>query len=261
MEISRFPAYPAMNGTHLMAKTGIFIQARTTSSRLPGKVLLPLPSSGKVTLIEQIYARLIQVCGTVVVLAPFEDDKLIKYLSKIKIPCFPGPLEDVRERYRLAASYYNVDYIVRATGDNPCVDPAAALNTIERINQTKADLFSFSNLPLGCAVEAFTKAALFCDTEDFVPEYKEHVSLHIKHHPEKFHIIHEKHPSWTKDHSPRLTVDEEPDYHVVNSLFLRLGNNFTMKEIAGLYEEEPEFFQSNAGIVHNYYRKEDIIKQ
>ncbi|MDH5655857.1 MAG: hypothetical protein OEZ34_08115 [Spirochaetia bacterium] len=231
-------------------RVGIFIQARSGSSRYPGKIFEGLPVEGAPSILEHIYRRLSKVRGydVISVLAPESDERLIQFCKKKKFSVFTGPEEDVRQRYRNAAEYYNTDLVIRATGDNPCVDPGIAEETLSMLKtKDRLDLFSFYNLPLGIAVEAFRKDALFADVSNDYPEYREHVSLHIKQNPGRFRILHADHPSmdFPCEALPRLTVDTAEDLQVVRKLFSVLGKDFTTSQIMRLAEKNPEIFTGN----------------
>lgn len=234
-------------------RIGIFIQARSNSSRLPGKIFESVSIDGQKSILEHIYSRLSELAGVSVlaVLIPEDDIRLRSFCEKRGINYFSGATDDVRERYRKAAIHFETDLIVRATGDNPCVDPGIAADTISGILSCQCDLFSYSNLPLGIAVEAFRREALLDDTIAPTKEHREHVSLHIKHHPDYFNVKHELH-SLTKDKDPsllpRLTVDTKEDLMVVRSLFGNLGEHFTVENILDLFNRDPSLFKANAHI-------------
>jgi spore coat polysaccharide biosynthesis protein SpsF len=239
-------------------KIGIFIQARSRSTRLPGKIFEGLPVPGEPSILEHIYKRLSMIPGNyeILNLIPDNDERLREFCIEKKLPMLAGPEDDVRARYRLAARLTDADIIVRATADNPCVDPGIALDTIRGLIETEADLFSFSNLPLGVAVEAFRREALFDETVKDAADYREHVSLHIKHNPSYFKVVHQDHPVMnsycngkgrcsTSD-LPRLTVDTPEDLIVARNVFMRLGSKFSVARIMDLFTEEPELFAENA---------------
>ena len=242
--------------------TVCLIQARSGSHRLPGKVFRPLESqngpanhpgrSGRaLSILEHCIRRLEKAeVGPVYALIPHDDQPMQTFLEERSISFIAGPLEDVRARFALAAEVTGAKYIVRATADNPCVDPGYAKRSVERIHELGADLFAFSGLPLGCAVEVLTAESLECrqGPESLDPqEYREHVSLHIKHNPELYNVVVE--PSGLPNEPRlRLTVDEEADFFVVQSIFGVLGSDFNVSDILNLQKENPELFEPNAGI-------------
>jgi len=233
-------------------KVGIFIQARSGSTRYPGKIFEGLPVDGAPSILEHIYRRLSMVKGfdVISVLVPGSDKRLIDFCRQHDMNYFSGPEDDVRARYRDAAEHYKTDLIVRATGDNPCVDPMIADETIGMLKKReRLDLFSFYNLPLGVAVEAFRKSALFRNPPKDHPEYREHVSLHIKQNPSLFRVLHADHPSMDqREMLPRLTVDTAEDLAVVRGVFSRLGKDFNTADVMRLVDTRPELFFGNMHI-------------
>ena len=101
-----------------MSRPYIFIQARTGSTRFPGKVLQPFGPPGE-SLIGHIFQRCRLACDDVVVLIPTGDNRLADHLNDRHIPYFEGHPTDVLQRYYDAAMTYNADPILRITGDCP----------------------------------------------------------------------------------------------------------------------------------------------
>ena len=231
-------------------KTAIFIQARSRSSRLPGKIFKRLPEGGEHTLIEHIFHKLSGVveAGETALLIPESEPELIAWCHRRRLPFYTGSDSDVRERYRIAALKTGADIVVRATGDNPCVDPEIVSDTIAEILGGGSDLVSFTNLPLGVAVEAIRTPALMSDHFPATAEHREHVSLHIKHNPAHYKVAHLEHPlmdAFPEKELPRLTVDTEADLQVVRKVFQKLGAHFTTGDVLSLYRENPEIFAGN----------------
>tara|TARA_B100001939_G_scaffold341547_1_gene351310 strand:- start:12540 stop:13316 length:777 start_codon:yes stop_codon:yes gene_type:complete len=208
-------------------------------------------SGQELSILEHCIRRLEKArVGPVYALIPHDDQPMQAYLEQRSISFIAGPLDDVRARFALAAQVTGARYIVRATADNPCVDPGFARKSVERIHELGADLFAFSGLPLGCAVEVFSAESLDCrqGPEEMDPsEYREHVSLHIKHHPDLYNVVIE--PSGLPEKPRlRLTVDEEADFLLVQSIFQKLGSDFQVADVLELQKRSPELFEINAGI-------------
>ena len=229
-------------------RVGIFIQARGNSGRLPGKIYEGLPGPGHASMLEHIHGRLSRISGVAItaVLAPDGDERLIRFCRERSIPCVTGPEDDVRSRYRLAARLYRTDVVMRATGDNPCVDPGVAEYTLREFLRQDVDLLSCVNLPLGVAVEVFSREALESDRVLAEDSHREHVSIHIKRNPRYFKVEHPDYP-WMPalEKSPRLTVDTAPDLQVVRRAYRELGPNFTLDEVLRLFRKRPELFAGN----------------
>lgn len=239
------------------------IQARSNSERLPGKIYAGLPEPGSPALLEHIYRRLGTVRGADVlcVLIPDSDELLRDFCQARGIAFFVGPEQDVRSRYRMAAEHFGLSIVVRATADNPLTDPGVAEDTISMIRGSDFDLLSYSNLPLGMAVESFRRSALDADVPYLLPEHAEHVSLHIKHHPELFSVEHLSHPL-AKDFSPgslpRLTVDTASDLSVVRRVVRLLGPDARATEILQLWMTSPQTFSANRDVVQRSFARAPV---
>lgn len=239
----------------------ILIQARSGSTRLPGKIFAPLPAPDGPALLAHILRRLDfreQGVHTALVI-PDTDDALRAWCDRVGAAYFTGPEDDVRERYRRAARALGAALVVRATGDNPCVDRDAVLATIHALQNTRADLFSFSGLPLGAAVEALRAEALYDDSIPARPEHCEHVTLHIKHNPERFKTVHAVYPAMLRfpKAALRVTVDQAEDLAVVDAVFRRLGPDFDSVALLELFEREPELFAANQHVEQRVFRAPD----
>src|SRR3954452_5685494 len=228
------------------------IEARMTSSRLPGKVLLP--ALGK-PLLELMVERL-RRCEHLdaIVIATTRDassDPLEELAKRLGIGCFRGSEDDVLARVLGAAQAYEADVIVELTGDCPLIDPALVDDVIERYLEGGSDYTANvleKSYPLGFAVQVFpTKvlAEVAEATDD--PADREHVSLYIYEHPERYRLR-----SVVSDHPEsaalRLTVDTADDYELVKTVFEELPGDFGLPEILDLFARKPELKAVNQHI-------------
>jgi spore coat polysaccharide biosynthesis protein SpsF len=99
---------------------GIIMQARMGSTRLPGKILMPL---GSKSLLEHILARLGRLRhAALTVIATSEapqDDVVAQFCAAHAVACFRGSEQNVLDRYYRCASRYGFRQIVRVTGETP----------------------------------------------------------------------------------------------------------------------------------------------
>lgn len=176
-----------------MSRIGIVLQARMSSSRLPGKVLKPL--CGR-PMLARIIERL-QSCRrpSIVVLATsdrVEDDPVAALGAALGVAVFRGPLNDVLERYRACAQAHDLDAVVRATGDNPFVDCEEVDRLVdyflaEKLEYANAFTSFGSGLPVGIGTEIMSRAALECSArEGLAPHHREHVNEYIQENPVLF---------------------------------------------------------------------------
>ena len=168
-----------------MQKVGIIIQARMTSTRLPGKVLMdiggkPLPEF----LIKRLEDMNDNIDLIVVTTKDKEDEKIIELCNSINVPYYRGSKENVLKRYIECARKFNTDVIVRVCSDCPFIDPNGINELIITYNRNhKADLVHNKHLlgyPLGTGAELVTLASLEKSERQANKEYqKEHVVPYI----------------------------------------------------------------------------------
>lgn len=202
----------------------IFLQARMGSSRLPGKTLKLI--KGK-PLIFYVLERLKLIEEEIVVLTsqlPI-DDILEEWCIENNTKCFRGSEENVLERYYKAAIFYKADNIIRATGDNPLVEPFFAKELLDKHIDNKVDYSSNkseigSNLPDGLGVEIFTFESLEISMRKSTQKHHfEHVNEYILENKDKFKIYKDCNVGGFTDHSQiRLTVDTAQDFKKIEKI-------------------------------------------
>lgn len=240
---------------------GAIIQARTSSTRLPGKVLFELPYGSGITVLQQVIRRVKQSkkIETIVVATTEDeaDDAIVDIASHESVSCFRGSKENVLERYYLAAKKHELDTVVRITSDCPCIDASLVDETIQQYLMAKADYASISvsrTFPHGLDHEVFSFAALEKAYKNATQDYeKEHVTPYIyRSHPEKFKICVMNASEKLFDPGIRITIDTEEDYALLCLLFdiLYIRNEyFDAKDIIRLFKEKPWMRLINKRIV------------
>jgi spore coat polysaccharide biosynthesis protein SpsF len=208
----------------MRSKAGIVLQARLASARLPGKALERI---GQRTVLEHCLARLVSAGVARVVLATTtreEDDALSAVAARMGVAVYRGSDSDVLGRMVEAAETFDLDPIVRATGDNPAVDIQAPGRTLAALRNSHADYACEEHLPYGTAVEAITRAALAraareaSDLDD-----REHVTTWVKRRSDLWNLAFPPAPAPLRRPDLRLTVDTPGDLSFVRSLFARTG--------------------------------------
>jgi spore coat polysaccharide biosynthesis protein SpsF len=215
----------------------LVLQARMDSSRLPGKSLLPL---GGKPLIFRVMEALNRVPAELRVLACPEDSaaNFAPWAAEAGFTLFTGPKDDVLRRYCLALREYNIQHLIRATGDNPFIfaDAAATINA-EAI-ALGADYAGYGGLPIGAGVESVSAEALFrTEAETAAPFDKEHVCPYLYTHPELF-LLHRPlaPPQWQGGSALqplRLTVDTAEDYERAQLLYAELDKRQNEGTLSG----------------------------
>lgn len=233
------------------------IEARMKSSRLPGKVLLKV--LGK-SMIEHLINRLKQVpsLNEIVIATTInkEDDRLEFLAKKLEVMCYRGSEEDVMARVIEAGDSCNADIIVEITGDCPIIDPQIIEQAIRIFKFNNADYVSNAHIrsyPDGMDVQVFNIKTLKRSskmTKD--PLDHEHVTLHIRNHPDIFSHIHLVAPP--KDFWPELglTLDEQKDYELLKKIMEYFGLDnpyFSCSEVIHLLKGAPEWAAINSDVI------------
>jgi spore coat polysaccharide biosynthesis protein SpsF len=210
-QILQYPRY---------SKVVAIIQMRMGSTRLPGKVLR---SIGGYTLLAHIVHRLRQVPaldGIAVATTENQiDDFIVDECKSLDIPCLRGPEEDVLERYIMAAEYCHAGTVVRATGDNPMIDPGSVQRVVEALQAGGFDFVIEHGMPKGCCGEVCTFEAL-CRAREYavLPEHREHVTLVMKQDPLRFISCILNAPAEVYQPQINLSIDTEEEYQFVKSV-------------------------------------------
>lgn len=205
---------------------GIILQARYGSSRLRGKILEPV---GGRTILEHCLRRLTQAGVARVVLATTtraEDDVLAHIATRLGVGVFRGDADDVLGRYAEAARKFDLNPVLRATGDNPGVDVQSPGRVIAALRTTQADYVREEGLPWGAAVEGFTADALYRAAQMATDAYdREHVTTFIRKRRDLFRVTEVDAPASLCRTSLRITVDTKEDLAWVRELFHRAGSD------------------------------------
>jgi spore coat polysaccharide biosynthesis protein SpsF len=201
-----------------------FLQARMGSTRLPGKVLLPL--SGQ-SILERAIRRLrasasVDAVAVLTTKLP-EDDAIAQEASALGVWVHRGPELDVLSRFYEAAEMFSPEIIIRATADNPLIDVESIDRIVNILQTDQSDLCMEEGLPYGAATEAVTARALV-ETHFRAREsrHREHVTLYIKDHPEEFRSSYPVAPDAVRFPKIRLTVDTPEDFAFVDRLIRQL---------------------------------------
>ena len=204
-----------------MTKRVAIIQARTSSSRLPGKVMAPIQGMPLIVFMLRRVARAQQLDHVVLATSVEKsDDVLAQRVAQLGFDCYRGDLSDVLDRFAGAAKLSGADIIVRLTGDCPLMDPDIIDRCVSTLIQGQFDYVSNVDPPTfpdGLDVEAFTSGALaraHADAE--LSGDREHVTPYIRRNKILFRQMNVR--SHVDLSSLRWTVDHPDDLEFVRAL-------------------------------------------
>ena len=241
------------------------IQARIGSSRLPGKVLLPL--AGR-TLLERMIERVraIKSPARIVIATTTdpEDDRIRDICDRIDVQCCSGSATDLLDRHIQAAKNMKAEIVVKIPSDCPLIDPGVIDRVLQVYSSGNYDFVSNLHpatypdgndvevMSFGVLLEAWMKATL--------PMEREHTTPYIWERPDRFkmgNVVWETGLDYSMSH--RWTIDYPEDYMFVKTVYDELysvGNPvFGLNDILELLAEKPEVNSVNskyAGV--NWYR-------
>ncbi|GAB4499836.1 MAG: NTP transferase domain-containing protein [Anaerolineales bacterium] len=260
-------------------KTVAILQARMSSSRLPGKVLLPLADQPMLTRVITRLQRASRLDSILVATTTDPaDDPIAQFCAAHGFACYRGAPYDVLARYIGAAQAAEADTIVRITADCPLIDPDLVDAALAALHDPQNPLDFCANrlpppwgrtYPIGLDVEVCTRAALErAAHEATAAHHREHVlpylyddlppdslpatapiaraqtprgfRIGLLHHPEDFGAV-------------RWTVDTPADLQALNALYALLGSRADFadwREILSVWQANPELQRLNAAVQH-----------
>ncbi|MDP3645813.1 MAG: glycosyltransferase family protein [bacterium] len=238
------------------------IQARMSSTRLPGKVLKDLIPG--VTALEYMLTRISHATLLdKIILATTENSSDVVIVEKMKgigQSYFVGSENDVLDRYYKAAvgaGAQQGDIIVRLTSDCPLHDPAVI---DEVVRYFKSGDFDYAEnalepytYPDGMDTEVFTFDALErAWKEATMPSHREHVTFYFWTNPKLFKLGHHVNPK-TDQAGYRLTLDYPSDYELIRKVAQHFAPrmDFTMDEILVFLDANPDIKALNKDVVQN----------
>lgn len=236
---------------------GCIIQARTTSTRLPKKVLKTIDYVRKRTILEEVIRRvkLSKKIDKIVIATTKNksDDDIVNISQKEGIGWFRGSENDVLSRYFFAAKENRFDHIVRITSDCPFIDPYVIDNLIELYIEGEYDYASnciLRTFPHGLDCEIFSFEGLKYIYENAVKSsHREHVTSFFYENKDKFKIG--ELALKEEDYSNiRITVDTKEDYLLACIIqdYLSEGQE-AFSNIVRLFKEKPYLKEINSNIL------------
>lgn len=233
------------------------LQARMSSTRLPGKVLLRV--CGKPLLAHQIerVRRAKRIDELVVATSTDASDDALQALCKdIRVRCHRGSLDDVLDRFIGAAEGFAPAYVVRLTGDCPLADPQVIDKVIAAAQESGVDYAANAlhpTYPDGIDVECMRYEVLQqAAREARKPSEREHVTPFIHTQPQRF-ALREVKNDIDLSHL-RWTVDEPADFVFVSQVFEHLypmKPAFDMNDVLDFERTHPDIARINRALERN----------
>lgn len=240
------------------------LQARASSTRLPGKVLKSI--LGEPMLVRQIerIERSQRIDRCIVATSAESSDDAIAALCAVRgIPCHRGSLTDVLDRVYRAVASYAPTHVVRLTGDCPLIDSEVIDAVIDFALRGDFDYATNGKpytFPDGLDVEIVRFNVLEAAWHEAeLPSHREHVLPFIHRQPERFYLGYYRSPVDLSRH--RWTVDEPEDFAFVSAVYEALyptNSNFSMQDVLEFLVRRPELLRMNERFERNAGRRKAL---
>lgn len=232
------------------------IEARMTSIRLPGKVMLPFVGKPDLEIMIERLAKSRTIDQIVVATTlNHKDEPIIKLCRELDTPFYRGNEEDVLKRLVEAAQSVSADIVVETTSDCPVIDWRHVDHLVNLFFSGNYDYVSniiTRSFPIGFDVQVFPLSVLN-QVARIAREhtYREHPSFFIYTHPQQFRL-----KNWRAREKMfwpdlRVTLDTPQDYQVLTQVFNSLYSknpNFSAEDVVNFLKSHPEIVAINSQI-------------
>lgn len=228
----------------------IIIQARMTSSRLPGKILMLLDTK---PVLQVMIERLADLKPHIVIATTNDGTEapIISLCQKLDVKYFQGDTDNVLERYYLAAQHFGATdktAIMRLTSDCPLIDYDLTKQCIQAYQKHNFDMVSLgphSGFPRGldCCIFAF-KSLKNTHKNATAANDREHVTCGMAKFETMNCYVISAHEDMTRF---RLTLDEPADYHAINTVYQHFDyeTDFDYPALVSLLKAKPDIAEIN----------------
>jgi spore coat polysaccharide biosynthesis protein SpsF len=242
---------------------GCIIQARMSSTRLPGKVMKKVDNENTILdcVINQLQSSKEIKNLVIATTEQKEDDVIVEFLQKRKVKYFRGSKQDVLDRYYQCAKKFGFSEIIRITSDNPLIDCEIADMVVKHFKSNNYDYIT-TDLPLntfhrtypsGYSVEVFTFSALENAWKNAkLLSEREHVTPYFYKNKEIFRQTSIKN---SEDLSRfRCTVDTKYDLELIQKIYLNIKKRpILLSDVIKLFKANPELIKINAHVKADGY--------
>jgi len=237
-------------------RTVATIEARMTSTRLPGKVLKEVVGKPMLQLMVERLKRVPSLDDVIIATTTnATDDPVVELAESLGIGFHRGSEHDVMARVLGAAREHNIDIIVETTGDCPLIDPDIVEQCVQTYFASNVDYLSNAldrSFPIGMDTQVFA-ANILADAESKTDDTndREHVSLFIYKHPQMYSLKNLSAPAQLTEPKLALTLDTAEDFELIRTVFEELypaNSEFSLGDIFALLERRPELREINAHV-------------
>ena len=237
----------------MVLRIGAVIQARTGSTRLPGKIHAPISGFPLLGWCVERLGRAATIDRVVVATSVMPADDAVEAMGhELGFAVFRGSEDDVLERFHGAVAAHGFDHVVRVCGDSPFVDPSLVDDLVRVYLAAGVDYASnigARSYPRGLDCEVFSARRLAEGEQRATAAYERaHVTPYFYQNPEIFSVL--SVPGQTDYSHHRWCVDEAIDLAFMRALVDRLDGrrDFHWSEALALVEADAELAAMNAAV-------------
>ena len=231
-------------------KTTAIIQARMNSTRLPGKVLLPIGNTNAIQMIVDKCESNKLIDNVVIATTP-NSKEIYNYCLENKIDFYVGSEDDVLNRVYKTAKVFKADIIIDITADCPFIDLTDLELYLDPIKSKNKDYVSNiidRQFPDGLDLQVYSFTAFSELMRGVFGAYRQHTGWNFTRFPNNFKLLNMPATLDLKHPDVRITLDTAEDYAVINLIYIWLGCNATPKQILHFLFTNPDIKNINSKI-------------
>ena len=244
---------------HLENKIGVIITVRTSSSRYPNKALKKINNVESIKLVIRRMKKLKNVNTIILATSTDKSDNiLVEIAIQEGIEFFRGSLKNVVNRYYMCAKKYNLDHVVRVTGDAILCDEYMLSKAINAHLRKNSDVTFIRNMPYGTAKEVISTRVLKIINDKAVNK-KDTEYLEFFLENKKYFKINYIKSNYTFNRNTRLTLDFPQDRVLFDKIYRHFNDkqsNFSLKDVLKFLKLKPKLIKINSFLKPKFNKKQ-----
>ena len=244
---------------HFENKIGVIITVRTSSSRYPKKALKKINNVESIKLVIRRMKRLNYINTVILATSTHKSDAILAKIAKQEgIEVFRGSLNNVANRYYMCAKKFNLDYVVRVTGDAILCDEYMLSRAINSHLRTNSDVTFIKNMPYGTAKEVISTRVLKIINDKAV-NIKDTEYLEFFLENKKYFKINYIKSNYIFDKNIRLTLDFPQDRALFDKIYRHFNDkqsNFSLKDVLKFFKLNPKLIKINSFLKPKFDKKQ-----
>ena len=244
---------------HFENKVGIIITVRTSSNRFPQKALKKINNVESIKLVIRRMKKLSGVNKIILATSTHKsDDILAKIAKEENINIFRGSLNNVANRYYMCAIKFDLDYVVRVTGDAILCDEQMLSKAISSHLKTNSDVTFIKNMPYGTAKEVIsTRVLKIINDKSINKSDTEYLEFFLEN--KKYFKINYIKSNYKFNKDIRLTLDFPQDRVLFDKIYKHFNDkqsNFSLKDVLKFLKLKPRLIKINSFLKPKFDKKQ-----